>query len=313
MFQFNEEEYAKGDEFYDAFLEDPSDFMMRVYLPRVCGALRPLGNLPPMREMFSYYLGLPGMITAFGDPDVAGAFEQLGRAGAEARDWASFARERTLEMHALGFPTDAGAGTAAPFDAIGDFIRGTRGVMLDMFQRPEKLIAAMEKLVPICIAIGLRARKGANPFVTMPLHKGPEGFMSLEQYKRFYWPTLRKVMVGLIDEGLIPMPFFEGDYTSRLEVIKDIPRGKALYKFEKVDIHKAKEILGDTVCFRGNVPITLLCAGTPEQVTAYVKELIDVFGRDGGLWVDADAIFDKAKHENVKAMVEVTKEYGSTY
>jgi uroporphyrinogen-III decarboxylase len=119
-------------------------------------------------------------------------------------------------------------------------------------------------------------------------------------------------MMGLIDEGLIPMPFFEGNYTSRLEVIKDIPKGKALYKFKKVDIHKTKGILGDTVCFRGNVPITLLCTGTPEQVKAYVKDLIDVFGREGGLWVDSDAIFDKAKHENVKAMVEFTKEYGST-
>jgi uroporphyrinogen-III decarboxylase len=142
------------------------------------------------------------------------------------------------------------------------------------------------------------------------LHKGAEGFMSIEQYKTFYWPTLREVMMGLIDEGLVPMPLFEGDYTSRLEIIKDIPKGKAIYWFEKVDIYKAKEILGDTVCFRGNVPIALLCTGTPQQVKDYVKELIDVFGKGGGLIVDCGVWFDEAKHENVKAMVDCTKEYG---
>ncbi len=27
----------KAEEFYDPFLDDPSDFMLRAYLPRVCG------------------------------------------------------------------------------------------------------------------------------------------------------------------------------------------------------------------------------------------------------------------------------------
>jgi uroporphyrinogen-III decarboxylase len=134
--------------------------------------------------------------------------------------------------------------------------------------------------------------------------------MSPDQYKTFYWPTLRKVMVGLIDEGLVPMPLFEGDYTSRLEIIKDIPRGKAIYWFEKVDIRKAKEVLGDAACFRGNVPVTLLFAGTPQEVKDYVKWLIDVVGEGGGLMVDCGVWFDEAKRENVKAMVDFAKEYG---
>jgi uroporphyrinogen-III decarboxylase len=117
-------------------------------------------------------------------------------------------------------------------------------------------------------------------------------------------------MMGLIEEGLVPMPLFEAEYNSRLEIIKDIPRGKAIYRFEEVRIEKAKEILGDTVCFRGNVPGSLLYAGTPEQVDAYVKKLIDVVGKGGGLIVDSGMWFDEAKHENVKAMIEATKKYG---
>ncbi len=117
-------------------------------------------------------------------------------------------------------------------------------------------------------------------------------------------------MVELIEEGLVPLPLFEGDNTSRLEIIIDIPRGRAIYWFEEVDIYKAKEILGDTVCFRGNVSGFLLQLGTTQQVKDYVKELIDVIGKDGGLMVDCGIWFDEAKHENVKAMVDFTKEYG---
>ena len=38
-------------------------------------------------------------------------------------------------------------------------------------------------------------------------------------------------------------------------------------------------VLGDTMCFRGNLPAGLLIAGTPQQVKDYVKMLIDTFGK----------------------------------
>jgi uroporphyrinogen-III decarboxylase len=85
---------------------------------------------------------------------------------------------------------------------------------------------------------------------------------------------------------------------------------KELEEASKMD-DLVKEILGDTVCFRGNVPSSLLYAGTPQQVTDYVKELIDVVGKGGGLMVDCGIWFDEAKHENVKAMVDFTKKYGA--
>ena len=95
------------------------------------------------------------------------------------------------------------------------------------------------------------------------------------------------------------------------KTISDIPAGKAVYHFESVDLQKAKEILGGKVCVRGNVPISLLHTGAPEAVADYVRKEINIFGRDGGLIVDCSAIFDEAKFENVKAMVDCTKQYGA--
>jgi len=311
IYQFVEKEYVRAEEFYDAFIDDPTDFMLRTYLPRVCGALEPLKMLPSFDSWFGYYIAIIANVSFFGIPEIAGALEALQKAGTEALKWVTHVREETQKIMSMGFPAILGGHSAAPFDVIGDWFRGTHGIMLDMYRYPDKLIKAMERLVPIQIRMGAdQSKRMGKPVVMFMLHKGGDSFMSDEQYKKFYWPTLRKVMMGLIDEGLVPMPLFEGKYTSRLEIIKDIPKGKAIYWFETVDIYKAKEILGDTVCFRGNVPVSLLQLGTAQQVKDYVKELIDVVGKGGGLMVDCGIWFDEAKHENVKAMVDFTKEYG---
>jgi uroporphyrinogen-III decarboxylase len=115
---------------------------------------------------------------------------------------------------------------------------------------------------------------------------------------------------SFIAEGLIPMVLWEGDCNSRLEVIGDIPRGKALYMFERTDIFKAKEVLGDAVCLQGNVPLSLLVGGTPDDVKDYCRKLIDVVGKRGGFIMAPSTALDDAKPENVKAMFDVTKEYG---
>jgi hypothetical protein len=44
----------KEDE-YDLFLSDPSDFVVRYYLPRVYGCTAPLSKLPPVSLMFSSF------------------------------------------------------------------------------------------------------------------------------------------------------------------------------------------------------------------------------------------------------------------
>jgi uroporphyrinogen-III decarboxylase len=146
--------------------------------------------------------------------------------------------------------------------------------------------------------------------VFIALHKGADGFMSDKQYQIFYWPTLRKLILGLVNEGLVPFIFAEGCYDTRLETIRDIPKATTIWYFDFTDMVKAKEVLGDTACIAGNVPISLLNTGTPDEVKEYCKELIDVAGKNGGFIMTSGGIIDKAKPENVRAMIEFTKEYG---
>lgn len=309
-YQFVEAEYMKADE-YDWFLDDPSDFIFRRHLPRICGKLKGLEKLPPFHNFITYFIGIPFGLTPFPSPESVRAFDALRESGNEAIRLASYSLRFAEKAKEEGLPLQFGSMTQAPFDTLGDYLRGTKGLMLDMYRQPDKVLKTCEKLLPYMfnLAVG-PAKASGNPRVFIPLHKGLDGFMSLDQFKKFYWPTLRQLMVALINEGLVPVPFWEGKCDSRLEVIKDIPAGKACYKFEATDMTKAKEVLGDTVSIRGNVPLSILIGGTPDDVRSYCKKLIDTAGKDGGFIMDAATGLDDAKIENIRAMFEFTREYG---
>jgi uroporphyrinogen-III decarboxylase len=306
-FQYVEGEYMKADE-YDAFLDDMTDFTVRTLLPRLFGKLEPFNQLPPL-NLLSF--GLPGVSALFMSQPLQTAFNALQRAGMESMKWFAAEDNFIKEMSTLGFPILIGGATLAPFDLISDFFRGMRGAMLDMFREGEKLLAATEKVYPMLAASAIaRAKMSGNPGVFIPLHKGADGFMNAQQFEKFYWPGLKKLILALIEEGLIPMPFFEGVYTSRLEYLTELPRGKVLGIFDNTDIYKVKEILGDKMCITGLMPVSLLQVGTPEEIKAYSKELIDVVGKDGGFIMAPKASISDAEPEQVKIWAEYTREYG---
>jgi uroporphyrinogen-III decarboxylase len=116
--------------------------------------------------------------------------------------------------------------------------------------------------------------------------------------------------MGLIEEGYIPFLFAEGGYNTRLEVIKDLPKASTVWLFDQTDMAKAKKTIGQVACIQGNVPLSLIYAGTAEETAQYVRGLIDVAGEGGGFVVDVGAVADSGKVENLRAMVETAKEYG---
>ncbi len=309
-FQCVEAEYMKADE-YDILIRDPSDFWHRIYLPRICGALEPFSRLLPFTSIIELP-NLGGYLSLYGNADVRKALQTLLAAGREANLWEDAVRNINREIIESGIPMLTSGSTKAPFDTIGDTLRGTQRVMLDMYRKPDKLIRALEVLTPIMIEQGVSsAIKSGYPLVFIPLHKGADGFMSDEQYKTFYWPSFKEVIMGLINEGLVPYIFAEGSYNSRLDIIKDIPRGKTIWKFDGTDMAEAKRVLGDIACIEGNVPISLLVTGSREDVKAYCSKLIDTAGEGGGFILSSGSAIDTAKPENVRTMIEFTREYGT--
>jgi uroporphyrinogen-III decarboxylase len=305
--QFVEGEYMKEDE-YDLFLEDPSDFLVRCYLPRVYGLMAPTGKLPPLNTLM---MGLPFHILA--TPEFADMLENLTKIAREAIQWQQETTSLSRELTELGLfcRQPPFFGGVAPFDSISDFLRGMRGAMLDMYRRPEKLIQAIEMLCKIQLDRLAQAPQ-ATEFTPafMALHRGAHGFMNLKQFETFYWPYLLKVINALVDKGYTPDIFFEGDYNSRLEYLAQMPKAKVIARFDQIDMTRAKEILGRTVCIAGNMPVSILQVGTADDVKAACKKLIDVAGKDGGYIMAPASALDEVKPENLKTMIDFTKEYG---
>jgi uroporphyrinogen-III decarboxylase len=308
-YQANEGEYMKPEE-YDDLIDDPSNYFTHTYLPRVFGKLDGFQMLPALTSIVEMY-GVAGNFVPFGLPPVQATYKALFEAGAEALKWAMAMGAFAAEVTAAGLPIITAGFTKAPFDFVGDTLRGTRGIMLDMYRCPDKLQEAMDRITPLMIKMGVgTAMMSGNPMIFMPLHKGADGFLSDEQFKKFYWPAFRKVMMGLIEEGVVPMPAAEGSWTTRLEVLSDLPKGKTLWMIDNSDIAKAKKTLGKVGCLFGNVQSDLLALGTPQQIKDYVKKTIDICAPGGGYIVSNGAFFDQAKPENVHAVVDATKEYG---
>ena len=309
-YQFVEGEYMQADEYQD-LIDDPTCFFLTVYFPRIFGSLKPFETfplLPPVNEIPV----IPPSVMPFGTAAMQSAFQSLEKAGEEALRWRAAVGQIGGKIMGRGFPSFSGGFTKAPFDVIGDSLRGTTGIMLDIFRHPDELKEACERLVPMMIKSGAaacRANKHIMPFI--PLHKGADNFMSDDMFRTFYWPTLRKVIIGLINEGMVPLLFAEGSYNDRLDVIADVPRGKVVWWFDRTDMKRAKETVGQVACLAGNMPLDLLCTGTPDQVRDYCRELIDIVGGDGGFIFSTGAGMQGSKTVNVKAMMEAVGELGA--
>jgi len=146
--------------------------------------------------------------------------------------------------------------------------------------------------------------------VNFPLHKGDDTFMSSKQFEKFYWPSLRKLILALVDEGIMASLFCEGRYNNRLEYIGDFPKGWVTWQFDQTDMANAKRILGKNCCVVGNVPSSLLAFGTVNDTKEYCRKLIETCAPGGGYVLTGGTAVTEAKPENLRVLMEASREYG---
>ncbi len=307
-FQFKEAEYIKPDE-YDAYIIDPSDFGFRVLTPRTVKALEPLKYFPSLNGILAIPLELAA---PFARKDVREAFKKLIAAGEEIEKQQQENMALFTESTAAGFPMGRGGMGTAPFDLIADILRGTTGVAFDMYRQPEKVLEAVDVITKLEIH---RLIDGANKMggttVMFPLHKGDDKFMSRAQFEKFYWPSLKKVIDSLIAEGIMVTLFAEGAYNKRLDYLGDFPKGWVTWLFDQTDMVQAKKLVGDTCCISGNVPASLMVTGTPQQVKAYCRNLIENCAPGGGYILAGGCQATETKNpDNFRVFMETAEKYG---
>ena len=313
-YQYLEAEFMKVED-YEAFLADPADWAIRTYLPRVFSELEPLRMLPPLGIANLGYYALGQYLPLLATPPFVRALQALTK-GAEAQlefvQQSSACSERLVQ---LGFPIApffTGGHLSAPFDFIGDTLRGMRGVFSDMRRCPDKLLAAEEKVLPIMLEAALSAcRARHSQYMFVPLHRGSVGFISLPNFERFYWPQLKRMLLTIIEAGITPAVIWEGAWDQRLKYLQELPKGKTIGLFQNSDIFKVKQVLGDSMCIVGGMPVSLLAAGSREEVWQYSKRLCQELGPGGGFIMSADiGELEGCKPDLIHTWLEATREFG---
>jgi uroporphyrinogen-III decarboxylase len=308
-FQYLDREYMTADE-YDDFIFDPTGFYLQKYLPRVAEAFEGLDQLPVFPGL--HYFRLVNGIRPFAKPAVRASFEKLIAAAEESERFAQQSVAFNQRMASLGYPLMNGINAVSPYDFIADYFRGATGMMKDLFRKKDKLLELLDKAAVFLTRQTIATAKASgHPIVMIPIHWAPDAFMSPKQFETFWWPPFRKMLLGLIDAGLIPMPLWEADCTKRLETIRDVPPGKCIYWFERTDMVKAFEVLGDVVALRGNLSPSMMTAGTPADVDAAVKHLVEnVWNKGGKLILDcAFGLPDETPVANARAMFDAARKY----
>ena len=282
-YQFIGQEYMKPDE-YDKLIEDPGTFIVEKILPRSVRSLEKPGSPEAMAALIKF--------------------------GVETRKRSEYSKRTAEELRRLGFPIFPSGMSYAPLDLIGDYMRDIKNVLLDCYRMPDKVKEACEAVLGLIVEMAEMtakvAPKGTRVFI--PLHLNE--YFSPKQYNEFYWPTLKKVCMELIRLGLVPSIFYEGYHDAHLETILELPKGKTVSRFEKTDLCRAKEIIGDHSCIIGG-PSPSLFMGAPAKMEDYVKGLLEDVKPGGGFILSpAVSIPSNAKPENVHAMVKAVKKYG---
>lgn len=281
--------FMKPDE-YDQFIEDPTGFLFNVWLPRVSADVSPMGQPTSFRNNLSFLKGGMAMLSYFN----------------------AFVKQIELLRDKSGTVSAIAGILKAPFDILADKLRGYLGLITDLFERPKKVLAACEALMPHLYHVAL---SGADPNKNVPIgfwmHRGCVPFVSKEHFDKLYWPTLKPIIEHLWANGHQVLFYAEGNWNAHLKSFVELPEGSIVYHVDQADIFEVHRVLGHKFCISGGIPNFLLSFGTPQEVRDYCKKVIDGVAREGGYIMDASAIVqDDAKVENIRAMTEFTREYG---
>jgi len=289
--QFYASKFMEAEE-YDKLIENPTEFILKVIVPRGTENLSDLGSA-------KYVATITRLILE--------------------RQKVSEVLDKTLaEVRARGVPTITPGYCKAPLDCIGDLLRHITSVLVDLHRCPDKVKLATEAILPLALKYAEATTPPQSPLpplprlLFIPLHLND--MLPPKLYNEFYWPTLKKIIVEMYSKGVRSYLLCEGDHSPHVNTILELPKGWGIAHFERPKnfIKDVWEKLKGHTVVMGGIPSTLLIGGTPEKIEEYVKNLLREVGPEPGFILSTGVaeIDPTTPAENLKALLNTLFKYG---
>ncbi len=295
-------DYMEEEE-YEEFINNCGQFLLTKVGPRRFQALKGLAAFP----ILSLCQINNSSLAAMANPEVAEALTcMLESAQLMARDL-----QKSLEAiriaKELGFPLLTSVVLGHPYDNFACSVRGFVNTLMDMYSSPEDLSKSIdlygEMMWPQLEGM---AKANAGGFAFLPLTSPGDKFMSPENFDKFYWPWLKRIVDMAVENDVTPILVFEGNCDTRVERLMELPPLKTIVQFESADLARAKKMLHGIACVAGGMDNSLLMHGTPEEVYDKTQRLLDELAPGGGYIMTTSMELEDAKHENMKMWRETT-------
>lgn len=197
------------------------------------------------------------------------------------------------------------------------YLRGMHQFMIDMLEDPEFVNTLLDRITELRIAMTRNYARAGVDIIRLGDDVSTQlgMMMDKELWKEFFKERLRSVIKAAKDENPDVLIFYHGDGNLYDVIPELIDAGVDILnpvQPECVDPVRVKKEFGDRLSFWGTIGTqTTMPFGTPEEVKAECKHMIETVGRGGGLllapthWLQPEVPW-----ENIIAFTEAVKEYG---
>lgn len=204
-----------------------------------------------------------------------------------------------------------GRADQGPFSLL-CLLRGTQEFMVDLLTEDEDVIRRALEWTTEAHTRFARAQLQAGAHATsMGDAYAGQNLISPDMYRKFAWPYEKQVAENLRDLQKPYSVHICGDAT---QIVGDMGRtgAKILEVDWMTDMGWARSQVGDEVVLMGNInPSDPMCIGTPDQVEAQVRSILEKTGGRGVILSSGCALGANTRPENMEALVRATRHYGS--
>lgn len=188
--------------------------------------------------------------------------------------------------------------------------RGSEQAMLDLADDSKFVHEVMERATAISVEVGKALIQAGVDGIYIGDAWASASIISPRVYEEFCLPYHRRAAQAFQELGAKVYLHICGNSGPIMELMAEtgVDAIEPLDVDGGVNIQDAKVKIGNRVCLKGGVSTRLLLNGTPEEVYAESKRIIELLGPTGLILGSADDIPRDTPFANIDAMVEAAKD-----